>query len=100
MGRLNICYQNVRGLRTKQENFYASLVDLVAYVVAIMETWLDEKHLDADLFPDVYCIFRADRVYSSILTHGGGSALAVWSGIECRRRRDLETFPETVWIKD
>lgn len=43
---LSILYQNVRGLCTKSDLIYSSLVDIDLEVVAITETWLDEIHTD------------------------------------------------------
>lgn len=40
----------VHGLRTKQDLFYASLVDLDADVVAQTMTWNGVSHLSSDLF--------------------------------------------------
>lgn len=99
MGRLRIYYQNVRGLRTKQDEIYSSLVDVEADIVALTETWLDYYHANDSFFPPNFNVFRADRNYSPTIQRGGGSAIAVRSDIKCVRRRNLELFPETVWIE-
>jgi hypothetical protein len=53
------------------------------------------------LFPVVYFVFRADRVYTDFsLTHGGGVLTAVHqSPSGCKRRYDLELTSECVWIE-
>ncbi|XP_075230268.1 uncharacterized protein LOC142329482 [Lycorma delicatula] len=77
-------YQNVRGLRTKQDEIFASLIDFHFDVVALTETWLSDEHCDVNLFPDCYHVFRADRDYAaSLLQRGGGSAILVKSSIRC-----------------
>ncbi|XP_075211210.1 uncharacterized protein LOC142318534 [Lycorma delicatula] len=77
-------YQNVRGLRTKQDEIFASLIDFDFDVVALTETWLSNEHCDVNLFPDCYHVFRADRDYAAtLLQRGGGSAILVKSSIRC-----------------
>ncbi|XP_075213678.1 uncharacterized protein LOC142319890 [Lycorma delicatula] len=101
MDKLRMIYQNVRGLRTKQDEIFASLIDFHFDVVALTETWLSDEHCDVNLFPDCYHVFRADRDYAASLLQrgGGGSAILVKSSIRCTRRKDLETFPEAVWVE-
>lgn len=50
MSKLKIIYQNVHGLRTKQEIIYESMIGLDADVVALIEFWLGDSHLHADFF--------------------------------------------------
>lgn len=60
---LNIYYQNVRGLRTKIDEFYRQLC-LSAYdVVILSETWLLEDINNNELFDNRYIVWRRDRDY-------------------------------------
>jgi hypothetical protein len=67
----------------------------------ITETWLNDTILSHNLFPDSYCVFRADREYlTSNTERGGGVPVAVsksYRGV--RRRYDLETTDECVWVR-
>lgn len=51
--KLNVYYQNVRGLRTKTTTFHRN-IRLNSYdVVALTETWLHDSFLDSEYFDDL-----------------------------------------------
>ena len=73
-----IYYQNVRGLRTKINNFHL-VCSLSEYdVIALTETWLTPAILDSELFTSKFVVHRCDRsVSNSIFGLGGGVLVAV-----------------------
>ena len=72
---LSIYYQNVRGLRTKTNEFYMGVVSEDYDLLVITETWLLKGIGDSEIFDDRYSIFRADR--DNDKTRGGGVLVAV-----------------------
>lgn len=97
---MRIYYQNVRGLRTKQEEFFVSIADCTFDVVAVTETAFNDKSLMSEYFPSGWNVFRSDRDFDSTSkTRGGGSLLAIRKGIQCCRRGDLELAAECVWVE-
>lgn len=57
----NTYYQNVRGLRTKLEEFYLGLSSCSTDLIAITETGFNESINDAEIVPSQYKILRSDR---------------------------------------
>lgn len=57
----NTHYQNVRGLRTKLEEFYLGLSSCSTDLIAITETGFNESINDAEIVPSQYKILRSDR---------------------------------------
>jgi hypothetical protein len=54
---------------------------------------------DHNLFPDCYTVFRSGRDCAQ-KTRGGGVLTAISSTVRyCKRRRDLESWEECVWIE-
>ena len=93
---LNICFQNVRSLQTvsSSRNELWNLKHTVslgnAEVYSLVETWLDNKVLDAELEIDGYNVFRKDRG-----SRGGGVLVYVSKKLQCVRRLDLESASPT-----
>jgi hypothetical protein len=75
----DIFYQNVRGIITKSNDFMDNVFANKFKVYCIMETWLNDSILSHNLFPDSYCVFRADRNYLSSNTKCGGGVLVAVS---------------------
>ncbi|CAH2218045.1 jg13431, partial [Pararge aegeria aegeria] len=78
---IELFYQNVRGLRTKLEEFYESVASSNSDLFAITETGCNESINDAELIPPGYTIIRCDR------TDGrkqGGAFLVATSRLELR----------------
>jgi Reverse transcriptase (RNA-dependent DNA polymerase) len=76
--RVNIYYQNVRGLRTKL-NLLQCNVSLSSYDILIFtETWLTDDYHDSELGLTNYAIYRRDRsADTSVYGRGGGVLIAV-----------------------
>lgn len=55
-----VYYQNVRGLRSKVNEFYRNALATDFDIVCLTETWLDESVYSAELFPDEWSVFRQD----------------------------------------
>jgi hypothetical protein len=50
----DICYQNVRVLRTKQLELYDNVWSTDHNIICLTETWLNDMCYDHNLFPDGY----------------------------------------------
>lgn len=71
-------YQNVRGLRTKTNNFYKSLSLYNFDIILLTETWLSSDIANSELFDDRYSVYRKDRdSFTSDKKKGGGVLVAV-----------------------
>lgn len=95
LDKLNVIYQNVRGLKTKLPYFkqYITTLDNTD-IIAITETYLDPSVYDAELFPLGWSILRRDRP-----SLGGGVLLATRPGLNIRRQVELETSSgEDLWV--
>lgn len=68
-----IYYQNVRGLRTKVNDFYINILGHNYDLVFLTETWLSESIYNCELFTNDYNVFRKDRD----IKRGGGVLIAV-----------------------
>jgi hypothetical protein len=70
-------------------------------VHCIPEIWLSDTVLSHNLFPDSYCVFRADRDYlTSNTKRGGGVLVAVSKSFRGDKRiYDLETTDECVGVE-
>lgn len=89
---MNIYYQNTRGLNTKTQEFYTSVLSSEYPIVAITETWIQTGVCDAELFGDSYSVFRRDRdLVSHSLSRGGGVLLGI-SRLYTVVRLDLSNF--------
>lgn len=102
LGSFNIYYQNVRGLRTKTEEFFDSLTMLSHSIdcVVLTETWLNDRIFDAELVPPNFTLFRKDRnLVSTGRKDGGGVAILVKSDYATIRSSDLESFHEQLTVK-
>jgi hypothetical protein len=96
---LEIYYQNVRGLRTKQVEFYVNVCSTDFDIICLTETWLNDSCYDRNLFPSRYTIYWSDRVSSS-KDRGGGVLTAIPNSLgSSRSRYDLEHCSECVWVE-
>jgi hypothetical protein len=79
------------------DNVHASICKMYC----LTETWLNYIIFSQNLFPATYSVFRADRDYlTSNTTRGGGVLIAVSNLLQgIKRRHDLETTTECVWIE-
>jgi hypothetical protein len=96
---LEIFYQNIRGLRTKQTELFDNVCSMYFQIICLTETWLNDTCFDHKLFPDSYTIFRSDRVNSN-KSRGAGVLTAVSSRVRSfKRRYDLQFYEECVWVE-
>ncbi|XP_045446631.1 uncharacterized protein LOC123654790 [Melitaea cinxia] len=72
---LSIYYQNVRGLRTKTNLFYNSLLLNDFDIICLSETWLLDSVSSSELFDYRYTVYRCDRSYESRGDKLGGGVL-------------------------
>lgn len=73
-----IGYQNVRGLRTKTQELWVAASENNYDIICLTETWLISSILNTEIFPNNYCVFRADRELEFTgKTRGGGALIAV-----------------------
>lgn len=78
---LRIYYQNVRGLRTKIDDFYVATQNEDYDVIVLTETWLKDGITSVQLFGNEYSVFRRDRDPEvSGKVRGGGVLIAVKKG--------------------
>lgn len=98
---ISVYYQNVRGLRTKLDNFKLNLSANDHDLVFITESWLNGGVFDEE-FVDVmrYSVFRRDRsTTSNSKGDGGGVFTAVKRELKPTRVNDFESESEDVWVK-
>lgn len=94
--RLNIFYQNTRGLRTKLPQFYRSIETNNFDIIIITESWLCDGILDTELCDNRYDVFRYDRPASQM---GGGVLICIKRCFSAMARLDINIGrAESVWI--
>lgn len=96
---LRTYYQNVRGLRTKTDEFMKSVSACDYDVILLCETWLNDKFLDGEFFDDRYVVYRDDR--DSLITkksRGGGCLIAVKRNISSKRIDSFELGQDDIWV--
>jgi hypothetical protein len=79
---IEILYQNVRGLRTKLDDFYESVLLSDSDLIAITETGCNHSIKDSELVPAGYTIIRCDRMDGR---KQGGACLVATPRFELRR---------------
>lgn len=70
--KVEIYYQNARGLRTKATEFFSNAISSNFPIIVITETWLSDDISSHDYFPKNYQVFRKDRDFSGVKQKGGG----------------------------
>lgn len=100
--KLSIAYQNVRGLRTKSNEFFSNSTICNYDVICITETWLNDSFYDGEYFDQNYVVYRDDRdVIASGRSRGGGVAMAVRREL-CSARAagapDRPALADELWI--
>lgn len=100
---LEVMYQNVRGLRTKLDDFSLSVNCSSADIICITETWLSNDFLSSELTGTDYQCFRRDRNYElSNSSRGGGCLILTKSNMKAVRIFDFECgLPrmEDIWLR-
>lgn len=98
--KLSVFYQNVRGLRTKADEFLYNSTNSSHDIICITETWLCDGISVSSYFNPSYTVYRRDRDYLCTgQTMGGGVLIATKVSVASHRRFDLETYSECVWIE-
>ena len=78
IGNIWLNYQNVRGLRTKIDDFFLHTEDSMYDVIMLTETGLDDRIHSLQLFGNSYSVFRCDRnAINSTKRSFGGVLIAV-----------------------
>ncbi|CAF4867365.1 unnamed protein product [Pieris macdunnoughi] len=97
---LTLFYQNVRGLRTKSNEFYQNLLTCTFDVILITESWLNSSFYDNELCSDEYQMFRRDRSKeTSSKNIGGGLLIYVSRYLKAYERAEWNcNSVETLWI--
>lgn len=94
MAKLQLLYQNVRGLRTKTNDFYNNVLVCDADIILITESWLCDSILDAELSSAKYGVFRRDR--GSL---GGGVMILSAAHLGARARPEWQRDNlECLWV--
>ncbi|XP_053699331.1 uncharacterized protein LOC128746308 [Sabethes cyaneus] len=97
---IRLYYQNVRGLRTKVDDFFISASDAEFDVVILTETWLNDRFHSPQLFGTEYNVYRNDRdPLGSGKLRSGGVLIAVskrYSSSESAVVDDREI--EQLWV--
>lgn len=100
---LNIYYQNVRGLRSKTNDVYLSVLANNYRIISLTETNLQPHVSSTELFPSNYIVYRKDRdLLNSGMLGGGGVLLAISNDLISQRLENLEIdLPgcDCIWVK-
>ena len=101
---LKAFYYNATSIRGKLNDFNHHFDNTCEYdFISVTETWLNENIFDGEipvLINSNYNIFRKDRdTIVSNKKDGGGVLVAVSYKFSSRRRHDLETDCEAVWVE-
>ncbi|PNF29930.1 hypothetical protein B7P43_G07277 [Cryptotermes secundus] len=68
---LGIYYQNVRGLRTKQLEFYDNVCTSNFDIICLSKTWLNDLCYNHNIFPSRYTVYFSDQLYIKKACGGG-----------------------------
>lgn len=75
---MTIYYQNVRGLRTKQQQLIRNSSSVDYSVIALTETWLNSSFFSSEYFDHTFIVYRVDRESTGATAElGGGTLIAV-----------------------
>ena len=99
---LNCYYYNATSLRNKLTEFNSHFDSQEFDVISVSETWLNDSVFDDEIFTNGgYNIFRRDRTKVTVpdKDDGGGVLLGVKKSLSAKRRRDLETCMEILWVE-
>ena len=97
---LDLYYYNATSIRGKLLDFNSHFHDDYD-CISVSESWLNEFVIDSEiLINGSYNIFRRDRnLDTSSKRDGGGVMVAVKSLYNSKRRLDLETNIEIIWVQ-
>ncbi|KAK9753574.1 hypothetical protein QE152_g1965 [Popillia japonica] len=73
--------KQIRGLRTKTNEFYNNCLASNFDVIVLTETWLHAGISAMELFGDAYHVYRHDRNSENPSVRGGGVLVAIHSNL-------------------
>ncbi|XP_055634044.1 uncharacterized protein LOC129774350 [Toxorhynchites rutilus septentrionalis] len=90
--KMCVYYQNVGGINTCINDYLLACSDDYYDIIALTETWLDDRTLSNQVCGQNYEVFRTDRdQFNSIKSSGGGVLIAV------HRRLKAQLIAENAW---
>jgi hypothetical protein len=96
---LSIHYQNFRGLRTKEFQFYDNVCSSDFDINFLPETRLIDLWYDHNLLPSTYNFYLCDWLYNSKARDDGVLTVISTRLGSCKRRYDLLLYSEYVWVE-
>ena len=95
-----VYYQNVSGMNTYVDEYRLASSDCSYDVIALTETWLNERTSSNQVCGDYYEVFRCDRNHlNSSKVSGGGVLLAIRRAFQARELKDARwSIVEQVWV--
>jgi len=90
-----LAFLNVCSLRRKVREIQTLLTDRGIQLFGMAETWLNPEVSDGELAIPNYRLYRKDRLGQ----HGGGVAVYCHESLSVRRRHDLDTDLEIIWLE-
>ena len=92
---------NATGLRTKLDDFNSHFTAKDYDFISITETWLNDNIMDCEILKELdYVTYRRDRDASiSTKKDSDCTMCSVRNYLTSKRRRDLETPMEILWIE-
>lgn len=97
---LHIYYQNVGGINTCINDFLLACSDGCYDIIALAETWLDDRTLSSQACGSNYDVFRTDRnQLNSTKSIGGGVLIAIHRRLKAQLIEEIEwSCTEQVWV--
>ncbi|XP_053686917.1 uncharacterized protein LOC128736459 [Sabethes cyaneus] len=97
---LLLYYQNACGMNTVIDDYFLAISEGFYDVIALTETWLDDRTLQSQLLGHEYEGFRCDRgPHNSSKKTGGGVLVAVRRSLKASRVNDVAwNNIEQVWV--
>uniref|UniRef100_A0A8D9F2N7 Endonuclease/exonuclease/phosphatase domain-containing protein n=1 Tax=Cacopsylla melanoneura TaxID=428564 RepID=A0A8D9F2N7_9HEMI len=100
---IEIFYQNIRGLRSRTNEFYINVLNQEHDILAIVETWLHPGIFDSEIIDSRYQVFRQDSDQSVTGKElGRGLLLAIRADLQPVLKPDwcvLTAELELLWVE-
>lgn len=97
--KLNVYYQNARGMRTKTNIFYRNVCSNNYDIILLTEMWLVDGIADSELFDCRYVVWRRDRNYAVTRQRkGGGILIATRKELLVIPQISFQSSAEDLWI--
>ena len=93
---LYMYYQNVRGLRTKINDFFIACLSSDYDVIVLTETWLKPSIYDSELFNSSFMVYRCDRSHHNCVFNNGGGVLVA---VKSRFSSEIVDVPNTLGVE-